>query len=115
MTCFLFGTQNWRFRAWVGPFYPPDTKTADMLRPYGRMFSSIEVDSSFHALPAAPILLGWREKVPDDFVFALKVPQQITHSGRLHDVGDSVDYLWSVACALRPHLGPILFQLRPFL
>ena len=113
MTDFRFGTQSWRFRAWVGPFYPPSTKTADMLRPYGRMFSSIEVDSSFYALPAPPILLGWREKVPDDFVFALKVPQQITHNKRLVGVAAELQRFVDRIRELGTALGPVLVQLPP--
>ncbi len=113
MTCFHFGTQSWRFRAWVGSFYPPNTKTADMLGLYGRMFSSIEVDSSFYALPAAPILLGWREKVPDDFVFALKVPQQITHSKRFVGVAAELQRFVDRIRQLETALGPVLVQLPP--
>ncbi len=113
MTSFHFGTQSWRFRAWVGSFYPPNTKTADMLGLYGRMFSSTEVDLSFYALPAAPILLGWREKVPDDFVFALKVPQQITHSKRLTGVAAELQHFVDRIRQLETALGPVLVQLPP--
>ncbi len=91
MIQFHFGTQSWNFRAWIGPFYPPDTNTENMLRLYGRMFSTIEVDSSFYGIPAAPVLRSWREKVPGDFLFALKVPQQITHTKRLAGRDNTLD------------------------
>ena len=49
-------------------------------------------------------------KVPDDFMFVLKASRRITHNSRLKESSyDSVDYLWNVATALGPHLGPILF------
>jgi len=113
VTFFRFGTQNWRFQAWVGPFYPPNTKTMDMLYPYGRMFSSIEVGLSFYAIPAASVLLGWREKVPDDFVFALKVPQQITHNKRLVGVAAELQLFVDRIRQLETALGPVLVQLPP--
>ena len=113
MIRFHLGTQSWNFRAWVGPFYPPDTKNTDMLRWYGRMFSSIEVDSSFYGVPAEPILRGWRDKVPDDFEFALKAPQQITHTKRLAAVGDDLLHFTDRVRVLEEALGPILIQLPP--
>lgn len=113
MARILFGTQSWQFRAWVGPFYPPNTPAADMLRWYGRMFASIEVDSSFYAVPAAPVLRDWRDKVPRDFVFALKVPQQITHAKRLADAGDELQHFVDRIQVLEEMLGPVLVQLPP--
>jgi uncharacterized protein YecE (DUF72 family) len=110
---FHLGTQSWQFRAWIGPFYPPNTPAADMLRWYGRMFSSIEVDSSFYAIPAEPVLREWRERVPDDFVFALKLPQQITHSKRLADTADEVQHFVDRVRVLEGTLGPVLAQLPP--
>ncbi len=113
MTEFHLGTQSWNFRAWIGPFYLPDTDTADMLALYGRMFSTVEVDSSFYTIPAAPVLRGWREQVPDDFHFALKVPQQITHTKRLVDANDELDRFVERVRELETALGPVLVQLPP--
>ena len=113
MIQFHFGTQSWNFRAWIGPFYPPDTKTEDMLRLYGRMFSTIEVDSSFYGIPAAPVLRSWREKVPRDFLFALKVPQQITHTKRLAGRDNTLDRFVDRIRELETALGPVLVQLPP--
>ena len=52
----LLGTQNWNYRAWIGPFYPPETKTSDLLQWYSRMFSTIEVDSTFYGVPAEAVV-----------------------------------------------------------
>ena len=113
MTQFRLGTQSWDFRAWIGPFYPPDTSTADMLALYGRMFSTIEVNLSFYTSPAAPVLRGWREQVPEDFLFALKVPQQVTHTKRLVDADDELDRFVERVRELETALGPVLVQLPP--
>ncbi len=113
MTQFHLGTQSWNFRAWIGPFYPPDTDTEDMLALYGKMFSTIEVDSSFYALPAVPVLHAWRERVPDDFLFAFKAPQQITHTKRLKDVDEELSRFAERVQELGAALGPVLVQLPP--
>jgi uncharacterized protein YecE (DUF72 family) len=52
---------------------------------------------------------------PADFKFVLKASQRITHMQRLKDAGESVSYLLKVAEVLKERLGPLLFQLPPFL
>ena len=39
------GTQGWNYDAWVGPFYPLGTRSADFLTVYARAFTTVEVDS----------------------------------------------------------------------
>ncbi len=109
----LLGTQNWNYRAWIGPFYPPETKTSDLLQWYSRMFSTIEVDSTFYGVPAEAVLKNWKDKVPDDFVFALKLPQEITHSKRLVGGEHVLERFVERVRFLGNSLGPILLQLPP--
>ena len=113
MSVIHLGTQNWSYRAWVGPFYPPATTRGDMLRSYGRMFSTLEVDATFYATPAEPILRTWREMVPDDFVFSLKVPQEITHARRLVGSDGLLTKFVDRVSQLGNSLGPLLVQLPP--
>ena len=47
------GTQGWNYDAWVGPFYPEGTRQADYLTIYARGFDTVEVDSTFYAIPVA--------------------------------------------------------------
>lgn len=110
---FLLGTQGWCYDSWVGPFYPPGTRGGDMLTQYGRAFKTVEVDSTFYAVPATPVVEGWRDRVPEGFKFALKVPQQITHERRLEDVSDALGRFLARADLLEDRLGPLLVQLSP--
>jgi uncharacterized protein YecE (DUF72 family) len=66
-------------------------------------------------MPKASMLEAWAAEVPANFRFVLKAPQQITHIKRLKEAGDSVAYLLKVAVALKERLGPLLFQLPPYL
>lgn len=109
----LLGTQGWNHPAWVGPFYPPGTRARDMLRVYAHAFSTVEVDSTFYAVPAEVIVRSWRESVPEGFVFSLKVPQEITHERRLVDVERPLHRFCSRANVLGTTLGPLLVQLSP--
>ena len=107
------GTQGWNYDAWVGPFYPPETRPADFLTVYSRAFTTVEVDSTFYAIPAAKTVRGWADRTPPDFSFALKLPQEITHENRLRDSADLATLFFDRARELGPKLGPILMQLGP--
>ena len=107
------GTQGWNYDAWVGPFYPEGTRQADYLTIYARGFDTVEVDSTFYAIPVAKTVRGWAQRTPDDFLFALKLPQEITHERRLRNVDDLTTEFFDRIRELGPKLGPVLIQLGP--
>ena len=107
------GTQGWNYDAWVGPFFPTGTRAVDFLSLYSRAFNSVEVDSTFYAIPPAQTVRNWARRTPGDFTFALKLPQEITHERRLRGVeGITAEFL-SRARELGEKLGPVLIQLGP--
>ncbi len=107
------GTQGWNYAAWVGPFYPDGTRPADFLSLYGQAFDTVEVDSTFYAIPPVNSVRGWAARTPEDFVFALKLPREITHERRLRGAWDEVELFLERARLLGPKLGPVLVQLGP--
>jgi uncharacterized protein YecE (DUF72 family) len=58
-------------------------------------------------------VLGWAERTPPGFRFALKLPQAATHERRLRDAGPVLDPFLARARLLGPKLGPVLVQLGP--
>jgi uncharacterized protein YecE (DUF72 family) len=110
------GTSGYAYKEWRGSFYPEKQKTAEMLRYYADRFSAVEINNTFYKLPERGMLERWAEQVPPGFVFVLKASQRITHRQRLSvESKETVDYLFGVAEALGPRLGPVLFQTPPFL
>jgi uncharacterized protein YecE (DUF72 family) len=107
------GTQGWNYDAWVGPFYPDTTRPADFLGIYARAFDTVEVDSTFYAIPPAKTIRGWAQRTPPSFTFALKMPQEITHERRFREVGDVAKEFFDRARELEDKLGPVLIQLGP--
>ena len=107
------GTQGWNYDAWVGPFYPSRTRPADFLGVYARAFRTVEVDSTFYAIPPVTTVRGWAARVPAGFTFALKLPQEITHAHRLRGADDQLAQFCDRARELGDRLGPILVQLAP--
>ena len=109
------GTSGYSYKEWKGPFYPADLPDKQMLHFYGERFRTVEINNTFYRMPKASVLEGWATEVPADFKFVLKASQRITHMQRLKDAGESVSYLLKVAKVLKERLGPLLFQLPPFL
>jgi uncharacterized protein YecE (DUF72 family) len=107
------GTQGWNYEAWVGPFYPLGTRPADFLSVYQRAFDTVEVDSTFYAIPPVKTVRSWAQRTGPDFQFALKLPQEITHERRLRDVTDVAALFFDTARELGDKLGPVLVQLGP--
>ncbi len=109
----LIGTQGWNYDAWLGSFYPTRTRASEFLSLYARAFRTVEVDSTFYAIPPARTVEGWAARTPLDFIFALKLPQEITHARRLRDCDDPLDQFLERARLLGSRLGPLLIQLGP--
>jgi uncharacterized protein YecE (DUF72 family) len=109
----LLGTQGWNYEDWNDAFYPTGTKPAARLETYARAFRTVEVDSTAYAIPADPIVQNWRSRVPQEFVFALKVPQEITHERRLKDTAALMRRFLDRVTQLERCLGPLLVQMSP--
>lgn len=109
------GTSGYSYAEWKGSFYPEDLPASQMLRYYSQRFRTVEINNTFYRMPKAALLEAWATEVPPGFRFVLKAPQRITHHQRLKEVDDSVPYLLKVARTLQDRLGPLLFQLPPFL
>ena len=113
MASLRIGTQGWSYPDWVGPFYPAGSSSSRFLGLYAKAFSAVEIDSTFYAIPPASNFLGWHERTPDDFRFALKLPGELTHERRLQGGLDVLRTFCMRAELLEEKLGPILIQLPP--
>jgi uncharacterized protein YecE (DUF72 family) len=111
----LVGTSGYSYKEWKGPFYPKDLAVARFLPYYAERFETVEINNTFYRMPTAKLVEGWASEVPERFTFALKAPQRITHIAKLKDAADTVGIFVRTARVLGPRLGPMLFQLPPFL
>jgi uncharacterized protein YecE (DUF72 family) len=110
---FFVGTSGFAYKEWVGPFYPPGTKSAAMLGYYAGQFNSVEVNYTFRRSPTPSMMETWSAAAGDGFVFALKANQGITHFARLKDTGERLGRFLEAVAPLGARLGPILFQCPP--
>ncbi len=109
------GTSGYSYKEWKGTFYPADLPAAKMLPFYAERFSTVEINNTFYRMPDPSAVAGWAARVPETFRFVLKAPQRITHQKKLVGAEDDLRYFTEAAAALGPKLGPLLFQLPPYL
>ena len=109
------GTSGFSYPAWRGTFYPEKMPPAKMLAYYSQRLNTVEINNTFYRMPKAEMLATWAATVPATFRFAPKAPQLITHRQKLAGSADSLTYFLNALPSLGEKLGPILFQLPPFL
>jgi uncharacterized protein YecE (DUF72 family) len=75
------GTSGYSFADWVGPFYPPGTRSGDFLGYYASQFGCVEVNSTYYRIPHPRVLEQMQQKTPAGFRFVVKLHQSMTHEG----------------------------------
>jgi uncharacterized protein YecE (DUF72 family) len=75
------GTSGWSYPrgegTWTGHFYPRGK--VNELEYYSRFFNAVEVNSSFYRPPDPGYVHNWIRRVPNDFLFTVKLWQKFTH------------------------------------
>lgn len=112
---FFVGTSGFGYVHWYGKFYPEDLPKNKLLDYYGREFSTVELNQTFYMLPRENTIKNWCKRVGENFVFSVKASQFITHKKKLRDVEESLQLFYKVLEKFGRKLGPVLFQLPPFL
>ncbi len=114
------GCQGWNYDDWITKadgetvFYPRGTKSGEMLEIYAKIFDTIEVDSTFYAIPPSTSVENWYKKTPENFTFLLKLPQEITHNLALRKQSFVIlDEFCERVLLLKEKLAVVLIQLPP--
>ena len=75
------GTSGWSYPkgegTWSGYFYPKGN--INELEYYSQFFNTVEVNSSFYRPPNPGYVYNWARRVPDGFLFTVKLWQKFTH------------------------------------
>jgi uncharacterized protein YecE (DUF72 family) len=108
------GTSAFTAAGWLGTFYPDALQPADYLSYYAQHFDTVEVDSTFYRIPSLSTVRGWNAKTPKGFIFAVKVPQVITHEKVLVDCDAELKQFVDTMDLLGGKLGPMVFQFPYF-
>jgi uncharacterized protein YecE (DUF72 family) len=82
---FYFGGPVWGDKNYLGNIYPSSTKQKDFLKVYSSQFNSIEVNATRYGTPKIETISKWKDEVPENFKFSMKIPQMVTHRKDIND------------------------------
>jgi uncharacterized protein YecE (DUF72 family) len=110
------GLSGWNYKGWRGKFYPKGLIQSRELAFAAQRYEAIEINGSFYSLQRPESFGRWYEQTPAGFLFAVKGPRFITHMLKLRGARTPLaNFLASGVLRLEEKLGPILWQLPPFL
>ena len=80
-----FGTCSWKYDSWIDLVYS-DTNSKNYLSEYSRNYNTVEIDQWFWSLfppaktvlPDTKVVREYKNSVPDDFLFTIKIPNSVT-------------------------------------
>lgn len=137
----FIGTSSWKYEGWLGQVYTAERYThhgqfskaafnRTCLHEYAETFKTVCVDSAYYRFPEPPDLQFLASQVPEDFLFALKVTDQITirrfpnlarfgpRSGQLNPDFLNPDLFASRFIApcetIKPKIGLLIFEFSTF-
>jgi len=117
MSTVYAGTSGFAYPAWKPGFYPEKLPASRFLEHYAGRLNCVEINYTFRRMPSTSTLESWVAATPPGFSFVIKAHQRITHVQRLKDAEETTGFFLGRLEPLRAagRLGPVLFQLPPFL
>jgi uncharacterized protein YecE (DUF72 family) len=106
------GTAGWTVPRAVAAQFPA---VGSGLVRYAHRFLATELNSTFWRRHQAATFERWRDSVPRDFRFAVKLPRSITHVAELRRARSLLAQFFDDVAGLGDRLGPVLVQLPPSL
>ena len=104
MTEYLIGTGGWAY------FNVPNKST---LKAYSEIFNFVEVNYTFYEYPSTGMVERWRRTVPNDFTFAVRCHQDLTHRIGLEPIDQAYEVFNRMIFVCRILDAPFLHLLTP--
>lgn len=105
------GVPMWAQRAWVGRFFPVDTRPGGELAAYSRFLDAVEGNTTFYASPSPSTVAKWAANTSPGFEFTFKLPRTITHERRLRDTEGPMRTFLDLMTPLADRIGAMTVQL----
>jgi uncharacterized protein YecE (DUF72 family) len=74
----LIGTSSWADPGFVKEWYPPKMAAKERLPWYAQRFQTVELNSSFYAVPDRSTVHQWVAATPDHFIFDVKAHRALS-------------------------------------
>lgn len=110
----LTGCSSFYNTYWKTIFYPEDLPRKDWFDYYCQHFTTYELNATFYKFPTLKSLQNWYNKTPENFIFSVKAPKQITHLKKFIDCSQEIKDFYEICKeGFQEKLGCILFQFPP--
>jgi len=106
------GTAGWAIPRDVRASFP---QLGSSLERYARVFSCVEINSTFYRSHRASTYERWAASVPAGFRFSLKIPKAVTHVQRLENCAEMLKTFVAETAILGEKRAVLLVQLPPSL
>ena len=106
----LIGTAGWSIPRGVAHRFPAN---GSALERYAAILPVAEINSSFHRPHRIATWERWRNSVPEDFRFSVKLPKRVTHTRKLVDCESDIEAFLRDVETLDDKLAVLLVQLPP--
>lgn len=112
---YYIGCSGWWYKDWDGTFYPQGLDEKNRLKYYTKHFNTTEINVTFYKLPNKKQFISWTKRTPDNFIFSIKAPQEITHKLHLLYAERIIKkFLETIEPLIKTRkIGAILFQCPP--
>jgi uncharacterized protein YecE (DUF72 family) len=110
MRAIRIGTAGWSIPRQVAERF---SEGGTSLQRYAARFPVAEINSSFHRPHRLSTWQRWRDSVPEDFRFSVKLSKVATHERKLVDCDEPLDAFMTQAGTLGEKLAVVLVQLPP--
>lgn len=107
------GTSGWSYQHWEGVLYPAGLPPRQRLDQYVRRYRTVELNASYYRWPNDSAFAYWRQKLPSDFILAVKAPRGLTHQRRLYGPESWIERIRRGLARLGPLRHLLLVQLSP--
>ncbi|MGE3759932.1 MAG: DUF72 domain-containing protein, partial [Pseudobdellovibrionaceae bacterium] len=108
-----FGLPIWGQKEWKGKIYPKDAQPKEFLKCYAQVFKAIELNTTHYRIPDEKMIKKWIADTPEDFIFAPKFPQTISHAADYETVIDEAHVFCDSIRILGARLGMTFLQIPP--
>jgi uncharacterized protein YecE (DUF72 family) len=107
----LIGTSGYSYTDWSGIFYPVDLPSKEFLSFYANLFPFVELNYSYYQMPEKSQLEGMMNRVPGNFLFAIKGHRSFTHRREGDWRTEALNFLRAVDVLLQTErLAAVLLQ-----
>ncbi len=108
---YRLGLPMWSNRQWIGSLFPKGSNSSNFLQHYSQVFSSVEGNTTFYALPDKNTVASWKEQADSNFKFCFKLPRKVTHENYLRYCGAELSEFFTRLEPLANVCGSFMIQL----